>query len=256
MRAYLVDDEPLAIKRLTHLLNAGKRVEIAGSSTDPLEAVAAIQRIRPDVIFLDIQMPEMSGFDVLAHLDPQPLVIFTTAFDEFALKAFEVNSVDYLLKPIEKSKLDRALRKLERMNNGSDAAPDLRRLLEQIAANAGRASPPDRMERLPSRLGDHVEFVDLKRVTHFFANEKLTYAATPAKNYVLDFTIQQLEERLDPNQFIRIHRSTIVALKNVHELHAWFAGKMKVRLNDERRTELNVARDRVKALKEKLGVIS
>src|SRR5215467_16364941 len=98
MRVFLVDDEPLALKRLARMLNATGKVEITGTSSDPLEAVEAIQRIRPDVIFLDIQMPEMSGFDVLARVEPQPLVVFTTAHDQFALRAFEVNSIDYLLK--------------------------------------------------------------------------------------------------------------------------------------------------------------
>lgn len=251
MRAYLVDDELLAVKRLTRLLHASKRVEIVGSSTDPVQAITEIQETRPDVVFLDIQMPEISGFDVLARLDPQPFVVFTTAYDAFALQAFEVNSVDYLLKPVEKPKLDRALLKLERIHGAKDAQADLSRLWQQLAANFANAG---RLERLPSRLGDHVELVDLKRVTYFFASEKLTYAATPARNYVVDFTIQELENKLDPRQFVRIHRSTIVALKHVQELHHWFAGRMKLRLNDERRTELDVARDRVKALKEKLGL--
>jgi two-component system LytT family response regulator len=254
MRAYLVDDEPLAVKRLARMLSASKRVEIVGSSSDPLEAVAGIQKTRPDVVFLDIQMPEMTGFDVLARLDPQPFVVFTTAFDAFALQAFEVNSVDYLLKPIEKNKLERALRKLERMNSGTGTPPDLRHLLEQLGAGMANANRSGRLERLPSRLGDHVAVIDLNRVTHFFANDKLTYAATSVKNYVVDFTIQVLEDKLDPDQFVRIHRSTIVALRNVQELHPWFAGRMKVRLNDDRRTELVVARERVKALKEKLGL--
>lgn len=254
MRAYLVDDELLAIKRLKRLLSATRQVEIVGSSTDPLEAVAEIQQQRPDVVFLDIQMPELTGFDVLAKLDPQPLVVFTTAYEEFALKAFEVNSVDYLLKPIEKPRLERALMKLERMRNATEVKPDIGALLRQLAASAGNLARPGFLERLPSRLGDHVEFIDINRVTHFYASEKLTFAATPGKNYVVDFTIQELEGRLNPEQFIRIHRSTIVALKHVQQLHSWFAGRMKIRLNDDRHTELDVARDRVKALKEKLGL--
>jgi two-component system, LytTR family, response regulator len=254
MRAYLVDDEPLAIKRLSRLLNATRRVEIVGTSTDPLEAVAGIQKHQPDVVFLDIQMPEMSGFDVLAKLDPQPFVVFTTAHDAFALKAFEVNSVDYLLKPIEKPLLERALNKLERMRNGNNAKPDIRALLHEVAASMGNLARSGFLERLPSRLGDRVELVDIRRVTHFFANEKLTFAATPGKNYVVNFTIQALEDKLDPANFVRIHRSTIVALKNIQELHPWFAGRMRIRLNDERHTDLDVARDRVKALKEKLGM--
>jgi len=252
MRAFLVDDEPLALKRLARMLSATGRVEIAGTSTDPVEAVAAIQKVRPDVVFLDIQMPEMSGFDVLSKLSPQPLVVFTTAYEQFALQAFEVNSIDYLLKPIEGSKLDRALRKLESIQAGALARPEFHALLAQVSASIRGRS--DSLERLPSRVGERIEFVDLARVTHFFAHEKLTYAATAGRNYVIDFSIQQLEEKLDPKKFARIHRSTIVAIKYVHELYPWFAGRMKLQLKDERQTELDVARDRVKILKERLGI--
>jgi len=252
MRAFLVDDEPLALKRLARMLSATGRVEIAGTSTDPVEAVAAIQKVRPDVVFLDIQMPEMSGFDVLSKLSPQPLVVFTTAYEQFALQAFEVNSIDYLLKPIEGSKLDRALRKLESIQAGALARPEFHALLAQVSASIRGRS--DSLERLPSRVGERIEFIDLARVTHFFAHEKLTYAATAGRNYVIDFSIQQLEEKLDPKKFVRIHRSTIVAIKYVHELYPWFAGRMKLRLKDERQTELDVARDRVKILKERLGI--
>ena len=252
MRAFLVDDEPLALKRLARMLSATGRVEIAGTSTDPVEAVAAIQKVRPDVIFLDIQMPEMSGFDVLARLNPQPLVVFTTAYEQFALQAFEVNSIDYLLKPIEGFKLDRALHKLESIQAGALARPEFHALLAQVSASIRGRS--DSLERLPSRVGERIEFIDLARVTHFFAHEKLTYAATAGRNYVIDFSIQQLEEKLDPKKFVRIHRSTIVAIKYVHELYPWFAGRMKLRLKDERQTELDVARDRVKILKERLGI--
>lgn len=254
MRAYLVDDEPLAIQRLTRLLNATGRVAIVGSSTDPVEAIAAIRQHRPDVVFLDIQMPEMSGFDVLTALNPQPFVVFTTAYDAFALKAFEVNSVDYLLKPIEASKLQRALGKLERMQHDPGGQPELQDLLARLALEIGQRAPSAYPERLPSRLGDHVELVEVRRVTHFFAHDKLTYAVTPVKRYVVDLTIQELEDKLDPKQFVRIHRSSIVALKAVRELHSWFAGRMRVRLNDEPCTELDVARERVKTLKEKLGL--
>jgi len=254
VRAFLVDDEPLAVRRLARMLTATGRVEIAGTSTDPVEAVAAIQKIRPDVIFLDIQMPEMNGFDVLAKLSPQPLVVFTTAYDRFALQAFDVNSIDYLLKPIEVPRLEQALSKLERIQAGALARPELHTLLTQLAAGIHGKGPFSYLERVPSRIGERIEFVELARVTHFFAHEKLTYAATPNKNYVVDFTIQELEQKLDPQKFVRIHRSTIVAIRYVHELYSWFAGRMKLRLKDEQRTELDVARDRVKTLKEKLGI--
>src|SRR5215469_6164658 len=251
MRAFLVDDEPLALKRLSRMLNATGRVEVTGTSTDPVEAVEAIQKIRPDVIFLDIQMPEMNGFEVLAKLQPQPLAVFTTAYDKFALKAFEVNSIDYLLKPIEAPRLEQALNKLERIQAGSLARPELQNLLAQLAAGIRGKTGSTSLERIPSRVGERIEFVELGRVTHLFAQDKLTYAATGSKNYVVNFTIQELERKLDPQKFVRIHRSTIVAIKYVHELYPWFAGRMKLRLKDEHRTELDVARERVQALKEK-----
>jgi len=254
MRVFLVDDEPLALKRLARMLNSTGRVEIAGTSTDPVEAVGAIQQIRPDVIFLDIQMPEMNGFDVLVRLQPQPLVVFTTAYDQFALQAFEVNSIDYLLKPIEAPRLEQALRKLERIQAGNLERPEFHALLAQLAAGIANKSSSAYLERVPSRVGERIELIELERVTHFFAHEKLSYAATPNKNYAVDFTIQELERKLDPQKFVRIHRSTIVAIRHVHELHPWFAGRMKLRLKDERRTELDVARDRVRMLKERLGL--
>jgi two-component system, LytTR family, response regulator len=257
MRVFLVDDEPLALRRLSRMLNAGKRVKIVGTESDPAQAVAAIQRERPDAVFLDIQMPEMSGFDVLARLDPQPLVVFTTAHDQFALQAFTVNSVDYLLKPIENAHLERALNKLERMLAGREARPDLSALIAQITAGlrGKEGESGDYLERLPSRIGERIELVELAQVTHLFARDKLTFAATPTRNYVVDLTIQELEQRLAPQQFVRIHRSTIVALKSVHELHPMFAGGMRILLKDAKRTELNVARDRVKVLKERLGLL-
>ncbi len=256
MRVFLVDDEPLSLRRLSRMLNASKRVQIVGAESDPAQAVAAIGKERPDAVFLDIQMPEMNGFEVLAKLDPQPLVVFTTAHDQFALQAFAVDSIDYLLKPIETPHLERALNKLERMLAGREARPDVRLLIEQITAGLRDQvnASAEYLERLPSRIGERIELVDLAQDTHLFARDKLTFAVTSTRNYVVDLTIQELEQKLAPQHFVRIHRSTIVALKSVLELHPWFAGGMRILLKDEKRTELNVARDRVKVLKERLGL--
>jgi two-component system LytT family response regulator len=253
IRAFLLDDEPLAVKRLTRLLNATHRVEIIGASTDPVEAQPQIARERPDVLFLDIQMPGMTGFELLSKIDPQPLIVFTTAWDQYALQAFEVNSVDYLLKPIEAQQLDRALTKVERVVRGTEARPDVQQLLAKWAA-AVEKSQPEYMDRVASRTGDRVELVELSRVTHFFASDKLTWAATPAKNYIVDYTIQDLERKLDPKKFVRAHRSALVNVEYIHELHTWFAGKMLIRLKDEKHTEIAVSRDRVHAVKERLGI--
>lgn len=248
MRAFLIDDEPLALRRLERMLKDTGRIEIAGSSSDPVEAIDKISDSKADVLFLDIEMPGLNGFELLKALDEQPLVVFTTAYNQYALKAFEVNSVDYLLKPIEKEQLDRALRKLER--NLSAPRPDLSVLIQELLAQKRVAYP----ERIASKIGDKVEFVDLSRVTHFYAEDKLTYAGTEAKCYMVDSTIAELEAKLDPKQFVRIHRSTLVNLAYVHELYSYFAGRMLVRLKDAKKTELTVARDRVRDLKERLGI--
>jgi len=253
IRAFLLDDEPLAVKRLARLLKATGRVETIGAKTDPVEALPLIEEMRPDVLFLDIQMPGMTGFELLSKIDPQPLIVFTTAWDQYALQAFEVNSVDYLLKPIEAQQLERALAKVERVVRGKEARPDVQQLLAKWAA-AVESGRPEYMERVASRTGDRVELVDLANVTHFFAGDKLTWAATSAKSYIVDYTIQDLARKLDPKRFVRVHRSALVNVAFIHELYTWFGGKVLIRLKDEKRTEIAVSRDRVHEVKERLGI--
>ncbi len=183
LRAYLVDDEPLALKRLTRLLEATGRVRIAGSATDPEAALAYLAAHDVDVLFLDIQMPGMTGFELLARLPAPPPVVFTTAYDRYAVKAFEVNSLDYLLKPVEKPRLAATLDKLERLRGGP-ARPDLRAVVAEVAAalRTGPAFP----DRIASRSGERVQLVELAHVTHFFARDKLTFAASAGKDYVVE----------------------------------------------------------------------
>ena len=251
LRVFLIDDEALALKRLARLLQATGQVEIAGSATDPEAALDFLSREPVDALFLDIEMPGLNGFEMLARLKSQPLVIFTTAYDQYALRAFEVNSIDYLLKPIEAEQLDRALAKLERLR-ATGAPVELRNALEQLA-HAYSARNSEYPERIASRIGDRVQFIQLRSVTHFIAKDKLTFGVTDEKSYVVDSSISELEQKLDPKKFIRIHRSTLVNLDWVHEVHSLFAGGMVVRLKGAKRTELPVARDRVRALKERLG---
>ena len=138
MRAFVVDDEPLAVRRLKRMLEETGRVEVAGASSDPVDALAALAETAVDVLFLDIQMPGMTGFEMLGMMDRQPLVVFTTAYDQYALRAFEVNSIDYLLKPIEERHLARALDKIERLRASAAAPPDWKAMLAQLAG----AGPP------------------------------------------------------------------------------------------------------------------
>jgi two-component system LytT family response regulator len=252
MRAYLLDDEELALKRLAHLLEETGKIEIAGMNIDPVRGLAEIMELAVDVLFLDIQMPGLNGFDVLALLDRQPMVVFTTAYDQFALQAFGVNSIDYLLKPVEREELDRALAKLERLRGEAGAKPEIGDLLRQLAGVLGSA-PAAYPERIASRVGERLQFVELAKVSHFFAEDKLTYAATKTRNYPVDHTIVELEGKLDPAKFYRIHRGILLNLKHVREVDSRLTGPVLVRLQDEKGTALPVARDRVRGLKERLS---
>ncbi|MGH9350978.1 MAG: LytR/AlgR family response regulator transcription factor [Terriglobia bacterium] len=256
-RAYLVDDEPLALRRLARLLQATKRVEIVGSATDTEAALQFLSGQAVDVLFLDIQMPGLNGFELIERLPAQPMIIFTTAYDQFALKAFEVNSIDYLLKPVEPEQLDRALTKLERWRAAHDPAA-FRSQVEALFARLADSLPAlntGLADHVPSRVGGHIQFIDLKKITHFAAEDKLTYAVADGKKHVVDYSITELEQKLAARRFVRIHRSTLLNLAWVGELHSWFGGQLVVRLKGANNTELTVARDRVRALKEKLGLV-
>jgi two-component system LytT family response regulator len=252
LRAYLVDDEPLASARLTRLLQQTGRVEVIGSATDPERAVEALTAAPPDVCFLDIQMPRLDGFEMLARLSVQPIVVFTTAYDEYALKAFAVNAVDYLLKPVDPQQLERALGKVERLRSRVDVAQsDLHGLLRTLTDSL-RHSHPEYPERIASRLGERLWFIDLARVTHFVAEDKLTYAVEGGRSYCVDYTIVQLEHTLDPRKFVRIHRSTVVNTAWIRDVATLPGGGLNVRLKDARSTELTVSRDRARAFKARL----
>ena len=257
LSAYLVDDEAPALKRLTRLLDATGRVEIIGSTVNPEAALEFLAQHEPDVLFLDIQMPGMNGFELLSRLSRQPVVVFTTAYDQYALKAFEVNSIDYLLKPVEPEQLERALGKLDRLRGEAQPAwkdtSDFQTLLQELSRTL-RDPPVAFPARIPVRIGERTQLLDLARVSHFFAQDRLTYAATESRNYCIDSPIAELEPKLDPARFFRIHRAVLLNLDWIEELTPLFAGRLMVRLKDQKRTELTVARDRARALKDRLSL--
>ena len=259
LRAYLVDDEPLATERLERLLAAFPILQIAGRAADPLRAVEFLNgpdATEIDLLFLDIEMPGMNGFDLLSRLTRQPFVIFTTAYDQHALRAFEANTIDYLLKPIEADQLQRALHKLGKLRPVAkpewQQSPDLPAMLRELATSLqrGQSGYP---HRIASRIGERISFLSLEDVTHFIAQDKLTYAVVNGRSHCVDQAITELEHRLDPTKFLRIHRGALVNVDWVHEVNSWFAGKVVLTLKDAGHTQLTVARDRVRSVKERLG---
>jgi two-component system LytT family response regulator len=181
-------------------------------------------------------MPGCDGFEVVRRLQEKPFIVFATAYNEYALKAFEENSVDYLLKPVEQKRLDRTLEKLRRFVGTSSLSvnENIERMLSRLA------SPP--LQRLKVSLGDKIYLIDLPDIVYFESRDKYTYLHTTDREYMIDETIADLEVKLDKSTFVRIHRSYIVNVKFIRELVRWFAGRYKVRLKDKSETELIATR--------------
>ncbi|WP_163864948.1 LytR/AlgR family response regulator transcription factor [Myxococcus eversor] len=242
LRAVLVDDEPLALRRLARMLEETGRVTVVATYTDPVEAAEALRAAPPDALFVDVSMPGMSGFELVRALPMPPPVVFTTAFDTYALQAFEVSSVDYLLKPVDARGLARALDKLVRMH------PLLAQ--ERLRALEAALQPPAPLSRLTSRTGTRVRVVELADATHLYAEDRLVYVARAGRADVVDMSLAELERRLDPTRWLRIHRATLVQLDAIVEVLGGY-GDARVHLKDG--TVLSVARDRLRELRERLG---
>ncbi len=249
LRGFVVDDEPLAVNRLVAMVRRTGRVDVVGTATDPAEAITALADAAIDVLFLDIHIPEIDGFALLERLPRPPLVVFTTAHDEHALRAFQVLAIDYLLKPVGRAERDRALDKLDRLVTAPDAAP----APDAIAALRAAIDSARAPGRIASRLGDRVTLLDLDQISHFHAADKLTYAVAGGREHVIDETLAALERRLDPARFVRVHRAALVNVAFVAELLP-DGGGLAVRLRVAAGTQLAVARDRVRPLKDKLGI--
>lgn len=246
-RCYAVDDEPLALASLVRLLEESERVEVVGQTTDPEVAIQEISTLAPDVLFLDIHMPEIDGFQLLASLRRAPYVVFATAYDHYAVRAFEVNSLDYLLKPVNEKRLAASLDRIsERL---VAPPPELANLLTRLATTL---PAPAYLQRVGTRKGDRLVLIPAGDVTHFISEHRYTYAQTAQGRFLLELSLAELEARLDPERFLRVHRSAIVNLQFVDQISRWFAGRVLVRLKDK--TELSVSREKVAMLRQLLGL--
>jgi two-component system LytT family response regulator len=240
IRALIVDDEPLARQRVRLLLGEEPDVEVIGESGDGFEAVDQIQANRPDLVFLDVQMPEMDGFEVLRRLPKAllPVVIFTTAYDQHALRAFEVNALDYLLKPFKPTRFKEAVQRARNLianKHAGLAVLHARRLLALL----GQTPPPaGQLTRLAVKTPGKVTFVELDQIQAIEAAGKYAVVHVgcsphgPGENHVLRETMSSLESHLPPQRFLRISRSVIVNMDQIHELQPMFKGENLVVLKN------------------------
>lgn len=248
IRTLVVDDEPLARERLRRLLEEEQDVDVLAECADGREAVRSVDQLRPDLVFLDVQMPEIDGFEVLAAIDPpqMPAVVFVTAYDAYALQAFEVHALDYLLKPFDRERFHRTMEHVRaRLTDAGGLDRRLVALLDEIEA----ARPRPRPRRFVVRSGGRIQFLDADRIDWIEGAGNYVKLHVGGREHLLRSTLKAFEEQLDPHRFVRIHRSHIVNLDRVTELQPWFHGEFVVVLTDG--TELRSSRtysDRLRAM--------
>lgn len=264
LRCLIADDEPLARQRLALLLHEAGGAEVVGEAATGAEALEQAAALRPDVLFLDIEMPGLDGFDVVDLLDPadRPAVVFVTAFDAYAVRAFDVHAVDYLTKPVRPARLRQTLARLAHRDarDASDARLDALLDVPDASARSAEAAPPSPdapLDRLTLTVGSRLVVVAASDVARFEAEAKAT-VATPfpggglaGRPGTVGFTLDALGARLDARQFVRLHRSVLVHVRAVRELVPWFSGTYRVRLVDG--AEVPLARRRVAAVRALLG---
>lgn len=263
MTAVLVDDEEPARDELAFLLGQVRGVDIVGTAGNGIEAVDTINRLKPDVVFLDIQMPGLTGFEVARRLidaETPSHIIFVTAYDQHAIEAFEVNAIDYLLKPVDASRLDVAIQRARRLiaferpaETSTDAAvagvtpEQLEKIVEIVAERRNRR------DRLALKVGERFLLVQADEVIYAsLANDVITVVAGKHVGTSSCRTLDELQEQLDPGIFWRVHRSHLVNINKVKEIVPWFNRNYLLRMKDEKATEIPVSRNHTRRLREYL----
>lgn len=282
LRTLIVDDEAPARQRLRRLLEPlveQHRLRVVGEAGDGVEALAVLEDEPVDLLFLDVQMPELGGFDVLDRLplSNRPSVVFTTAYDQYALRAFEANAVDYLLKPIEEARLEEAVRRVEARRDGDGSGrlamqERLAELLEYLDRQSFEAEPapgpaPEAGERneylrqlsVPGKdrllvipVEDLLAAEVQDGITRLFVLTQAPGTTPAVTRHIVSYTLDALEQRLDPEAFMRVHRSALVQLRHIREMISWFSGRYKLVLTGGH--EVVASRARSKELKDRLSL--
>lgn len=243
---FLIDDEKIARNRLRRLLSDYNHVfEIIGEAGNGEEGLAMIKRLKPDLIFLDIQMPGMTGFEMLQELSEFPVVIFCTAYEEFALRAFDTHAMDYLVKPVETERLKLTIEKLER-STGANYQPRFDELFDFVK----QQKETKKLHSIPHKVGNRVILVKPEKITHFSANDKyVDFYTQNGKKYMTELSLKKLEEKLS-SDFKRVQRSTLVNVNHIKEFRKYFRGKYILVLDDVYDTKIETGRSYTDQVKE------
>lgn len=245
IKTLLVDDEEVAIHRLKKLLGAWPNVNIIGEAKDGRSAVDLINSQRPDLVFLDIQMPGSNGFEVLDQLQYTPLIVFTTAYEEYAVKAFEKNSLDYLLKPVEGERLALTMKRIIQNKAGDQ------NLLLKIQQLMGYEKTKDRISTIPVKTGNKITLVHVADIIFLEAKEKYVTIHLKEGEKLIEYSLTWLEHRL-PEEFLRVHRSFIVNKLKIREIHKYFKGTFLLVMDDVKSSKIKTAYSYAETIRTKL----
>jgi two-component system LytT family response regulator/two-component system response regulator LytT len=251
LRALVVDDEQLARDELCYLLDELGGVEVVGQASNGPDAIAAVGELSPDLVFLDVQMPGLTGFEVARSLTQQdrvPAIVFVTAFDQHAISAFEVNAVDYLLKPVEAGRLDTALQRARRRQ--AEARPlndQIQRIVQLVEARQARR------DQVAVKAGERFLLVQADDIIFAsMADESINIVTSQIAGTCNFRTLDELQARLDPATFWRVHRAHLVNINKIKEIVPWFSRNYILRMKDAKGTEIPVSRSQTRRLREYL----
>jgi two-component system, LytTR family, response regulator len=247
IRAVIVDDEQLARDRVKGFLKKIEDIQLVGEAADGSSAIEVIETQQPDLVVLDVQMPGIDGFSVLRGIKDPPHVIFATAYEEHAIKAFEVEALDYLLKPFSQTRLAEAVGRVrQRIADGrARSDPDaIARAAEPRHAYA---------TQIPVHSARKILVVPVKDILWFAVESRLVYAHVEGRSLMTNFTLRELEERLDPQVFFRAHKSRLVNLEQVKEIARWFGGRFRLVMRDAQSSQVELSRVQARELRARLG---
>lgn len=251
-RTLIIDDEPLARMRIRSLLEKySEDLEIVDEASSGSQAISKINELAPDVVFLDIQMPDMDAFEVLKNVDEDimPLIVFTTAYENFALRAYEENTVDYLLKPVDPERLESTMEKLRKRLPDIEATNQMPADFSWEKFRSLMAMGDQYLQRVQVKIGDRILLVNVDEIIRFHSEEKYTTIYTPTNQYVIDTPLVDLEKKLDPRQFVRVHRAHLVAIDYIAEIRKTDSSRLNVILRDKDHTQILVSRNFVKTVR-------
>ncbi len=232
--AIIVDDEaPLRAYLKSKLVDLWPELTISGEAANGLEALALIEKLQPAIAFLDIKMPGLSGLEVAGKISGNCRVVFITAYDEFAIKAFETEAIDYLLKPVTRERLAKTIQRLQkRLTAASDSQPEFGAIMKKLLAAIDSRETAVRLKWIKVRHGEELRLISVEEICYFKAEDKYTLVKTPDNESLIKKSIQELAGELDSDQFWRIHRGSIINVRRIAGVHRSFAGRLVVKLKD------------------------